>query len=428
MQFTALSRRPWRAALVASVVALAAAALVWGVTSSGGSGGDEPEHTATNVIFVMGDGMGASARTLIRLATTGHDGDLAMNRLRYAGLVETDPDDDREPVTDSAAAGTAFATGVRTYNGAVGVDVDKRPVPSLLDRARAAGKATGVVTTSQVTDASPAAFGAHVPDRADQSEIARQFLDHSKPDVILGGGEDWWLPPGSPGAWPDAPPKDPTEQSKGTKGDLIARAVELGYDHVSDRAGLRATRSRKILGLFDNEEMFEHRPEGEGDLYEPAVPLPVMTRKALDVLSRDRDGFFLFLEEEGIDEFAHDNNAEKVIKSGQALDATVEVVLRFVAANPDTLVAVVGGHETGGLAIENAEDADDETGTAPSTEDGPFAVAGTDLEMVVDWTTDGHTGEDTPVTASGPGASALGHTILNTGVHDALLDAMELED
>src|SRR5918994_6156697 len=189
MQLTALSRRPWRAALVASVVALAAAALVWGVTSSGGSGGDEPEHTAKNVIFVMGDGMGASARTLIRLATTGHDGDLAMNRLRYAGLVETDPDDDREVVTDSAAAATAFATGVRTYNGAVGVDAQAQPLPTLLERARAAGKATWLVTTAEVTDASPAAFGAHVEDRGQQSEVARQYLEDSKPDVILGGGE-----------------------------------------------------------------------------------------------------------------------------------------------------------------------------------------------------------------------------------------------
>jgi alkaline phosphatase len=423
------ARRPLRAMAVSAVAAAGATGLVLAVSSPAqdppaSGGGDR----AKNVILIQGDGMGTAQRDLIRLATVGPDDELAMDSLRHTGLVHTDAEDPDDVVTDSAAAATAYASGVRTYNGAVGVDVDKRPVPSLLDQARAAGKATGIVTTSQVTDASPAAFGAHVPDRADQSEIARQFLDHSKPDVILGGGEDWWLPAGTPGSWPDAPPKDPTEQSKGTKGDLIARAVELGYDHVSDRAGLRATRSRKILGLFDNEEMFEHRPEGEGDLYEPVVPLPVMTRKALDVLSRDRDGFFLFVEEEGIDEFAHSNNAEKTIKSGQALDETVAVVLRFVAAHPDTLVAVVGDHETGGLTIENAEDADDETGTAPSTEDGPFPVAGTDLEMVVDWTSDGHTGADTPVTASGPGASALGHTILNTGVHDALLDAMELED
>jgi alkaline phosphatase len=112
--------------------------------------------------------MGASQRELVRLTTVGRDGDLAMNRLRYAGAVETDPDDPSEPVTDSAAGATAFASGVRTCNGAVGVDADGRPVPTLLERARAAGKATGLVTTAQVTDASPAAFGAHVSDRAQQ--------------------------------------------------------------------------------------------------------------------------------------------------------------------------------------------------------------------------------------------------------------------
>jgi alkaline phosphatase len=369
--------------------------------------------------------MGASARDLIRLATTGQDADLVMNRLQYAGLSETDPDDPEEPVTDSAAGATAFASGVRTYNGAVGVDAEGRPVPTLLERARAAGKATGLVTTAQVTDASPAAFGAHVPDRAQQSEIARQFLEMSKPDVILGGGEDRWLPPGDPGAYPDNPPKDPTEESSSDRGDLIARAQELGYDYVSDRAGLQASRARKLLGLFANEEMFEQRAEGQGDLYEPVVPLEEMTSKALDVLRRDRDGFFLFVEEEGIDEFAHRNNAEKTILAGQALDRAVEVAVRFAATHPGTLIVVAGDHATGGLAIENVDDAD-ESGSGVSAEDGPFTVAGTDLQFVVDWSTGGHTGDSTPVTAEGPGAEALARVQKNTGLHDAILGAMRL--
>jgi alkaline phosphatase len=425
MRFTALSRRPWRAALVASVVALAAAALVWGVTSSGGSGGDEPEHTAKNAIFVMGDGMGASARTLIRLATTGHDGDLAMNRLRYAGLVETDPDDDREVVTDSAAAATAFATGVRTYNGAVGVDVQAQPLPTLLERARAAGKATGLVTTAEVTDASPAAFGAHVEDRAQQSEVARQYLEDSKPDVILGGGEDRWLEPGNPGAYPDHPRKDPAEESSSDRGDLLARAEELGYEYVSDRAGLEESRGPKLLGLFANAEMYEQRPEGEGDLYEPVVPLDEMTEKALSILERDPEGFFLFVEEDGIDEFSHQNNARMTIRSGQALDRAVEVAARYTAGHPDTLLVVGADHATGGLAIENVDPAG-ESRAGDTAEDGPFTVAGTDEQVLVDWTTDGHTGEAVPVTADGPGAAALARVQKNTDVHDTILRAMGL--
>jgi alkaline phosphatase len=89
------------------------------------------------VIFLHGDRMSTSARDLIRLAIKGQDDDLAMNRLRYGGLSETDPDDPDEPVTDSAAGATAYASGVRTYNGAIGVDAKGRPVPTLLERARA---------------------------------------------------------------------------------------------------------------------------------------------------------------------------------------------------------------------------------------------------------------------------------------------------
>lgn len=427
MPFKALWQRPWIAVVIAVVAVLGAAALALGVTSSEDSGGGEREQTARNVIFVMGDGMGASARTLIRLATTGRDRDLVMNRLPYAGLVETDPDDENESVTDSAAAGTAFATGVRTFNGGVGVDAQARPVPTLLERAREAGKATGLVTTSQVTDASPGAFAAHVENRGQQTEVAHQYLEDSRPDVILGGGEDHWLPPGNPGAYPDNPRKDPAEESTSDRGDLIARAQELGYEHVSDRAGLQRSGAAKLLGLFANEEMYEQRPEGEGDQYAPVVPLHEMTAKALSVLERDPEGFFLFVEEDAIDEFAHQNNARMTIRSGQALDRAVEVAVRFAATHRDTLLVVAADHATGGLAIENVDPAG-ESRAGDSAEDGPFTIAGTDLQFLVDWSTDGHTGESTPLTADGPGAAALARVQTNTDVHDRILHAMRLSD
>jgi len=419
-----------RAMLAVGVAASAATALAVAVSSPADSGGrgwhdHHRADRAKNVIILQGDGMGVAQRELIRLATKGRDDDLAMNKLRYAGLASTDPDDPEEAVTDSAAAATAFASGVKTYNGAVGVDADGQPVPTLLERARAAGKATGLVTTAQVTDASPAAFGAHVPDRAAQSEIALQFLTQSKPDVILGGGEDRWLPPGEEGAYPDNPPKDPTEQSRSDRGNLIEQAQGLGYEYVSDRDQLQSSRATRLLGLFANEEMFEQRPEGEGDLYEPVVPLDEMTSKALRVLSRDRDGLFLFTEEEAIDEFAHNNNAEKVIRSGEAFDRTVQVAVRFAATHPGTLLVVVGDHETGGLAIENVDD-EDESGDGDSAEDGPFPIPGSDIEFTVDWTTGEHTGGSTPVTAEGPGARALARFQRNTDVHDSILAAMRL--
>ena len=378
---------------------------------------------AKNVIFIQGDGMGIAHRELIRLATVGQDDDLAMNKMDYAGLVQTDSADPEETVTDSAAAATAYSTGVRTFNGAIGVDLDENPVPTLLERARDAGKSTGLVTTSQVTDATPAAFGAHIADRAQQSAIAKQYLESTKPDVILGGGEDFWFPAGDAGGWPDNPAKDPTEQSKGTEGNLVEQAEQAGYQYVRDGAELQAVRSGKVLGLFANEEMFEHRNEGEGDLYEPSVPLTDMAGKALRLLSKDRQGFFLLIEEEGIDEMAHHSNTELTIKSGQALDRTVALALDFAKRTPRTLVIVIGDHETGGLAIENfAEDI--ENGEGETAEDGPIAVANSTLEFSVDWTTDGHTGAAVPVTAQGPGSERFARMQRNTDVHDAILRAM----
>jgi alkaline phosphatase len=133
---------------------------------------------ARNVIVLQGDGMAAAQRDLIRLVTVGNKQghDLVMNRLDHTGLVHTDPADPEEAVTDSAAAATAFSTGYKSFNGAIGVDAQGRARPTLLEDARRAGKATGLVTTSQVTDATPAAYAAHVSDRAKQSEIARQYI------------------------------------------------------------------------------------------------------------------------------------------------------------------------------------------------------------------------------------------------------------
>ena len=180
-----------------------------------------------------------------------------------------------------------------------------------------------------------------------------------------------------------------------------------------------------MLGLFANEEMFEHREEGEGDLYEPAVPLPEMATKALDLLSQDRDGFFLLIEEEGIDEMAHENNAGLMIKAGAALDATVKLAVDFARTHPGTLIVVQGDHETGGLTIENPDD-EDESGEELVREDGPFTVKGTDLKVFADWTTGGHTGADTPITATGPGAEGFDGVIDNTDVHDVIARAMRL--
>ncbi len=275
---------------------------------------------AKNVIIFVGDGMGTSQRDLIRLATVGLEGELGMDDLPYEGRSHTNSADPETFVTDSAAGGTALATGVKTYNGAIGVDTNEEAVETILEQAKQAGKSTGLVTDSQVTDATPASFGAHVPDRDDQGEIARQYVEESQPDVILGGGEDRWYPEDDAGAYPDEPEEDPEEKSRGTEGNLVERAEEEGYEHVTDADELGAATGPKILGLFANEEMFQQRPEGEGDSYDPAVSLAEMTRKAIETLSEDEDGFFLLVEEEAIDEMSHQNNTPLTTEAGQALD------------------------------------------------------------------------------------------------------------
>lgn len=402
----------------------AAAILISGAISTQiANHADAASPLTKNVILFVGDGMGTAQRNAIRLATVGLEGKLAMDDMPYTGLVHTSS---TVPVTDSAAAATAFASGVKTYNGAIGMNADKKKVKTIMEYAKEAGKSTGVVTTSQVTDATGAAFGAHVEDRSKQSDIALQFITESKIDVILGGGEDFWYPAGNPGKFKDGPTEDPSEKSKGTQGNLVNKAKQLGYTYVSSKEELQKTKSGKLLGLFANEEMFQQNPEGEGDIYNPVVSLPDMTKKALDTLSTNKKGFFLMVEEEGTDEFAHANNAKMTIKSGQELDKAVKVAKEFAKKNPDTLVLVLADHETGGFSIEPV-DSEDESGDGISQEDGPFAIAKSKQNFVVDWTTSGHTAVDIPLTATGKNAELFSGIYENTEVFSKLMQALGLK-
>ncbi|MGN7359147.1 alkaline phosphatase [Paenibacillus sp. SAF-054] len=412
--------------IVQAAVCLTAAAslLISGgdVQAKGNQASAKPAAKAKNVILFVGDGMGAAARDAIRLNTVGLNGKLQMDDMPYSAFLRTHS---TVAVTDSAAAGTAIASGVKTYNGAVGVDANKKPVKTLLEVAKGLGKSTGLVTTSQITDATPAAFGAHVEDRSQQSKIAKQYLDNSKVDVLLGGGEDFWYPAGNPGKFEDHPAEDPSEESKGTEGNLVEHAKKLGYQYVTSKEELQKAKNGKMLGLFANEEMFQQNPEGEGDVYNPVVPLQDMTQKALDTLSMNKKGFFLMVEEEGIDEMAHENNAKLTIKAGQELDKAVGVAKAFAKKHPDTLVLVLADHETGGFALEPVDEKD-ESGDGISKEDGPFSIFGSQEQFYVDWTTSGHTGVDIPLTAMGSGAELFTGVRENTYVHDAILKAWGL--
>ncbi|MCC3279419.1 alkaline phosphatase [Arthrobacter sp. zg-Y40] len=386
------------------------------------TGGNGDNDESVNVILMVGDGMGASQRDAIRLASVGLTGELTMDTLPEVGRVHTNSADEETFVTDSAAAATSMSTGVKTYNGAIGTDLNRQPVTTALEIAEGLGKSTGLVTTSQVTDATPAAFGSHVLDRDEQSAIAAQFLRSSHPEVILGGGEDHWYPAGDPGRFPDNPPEDESEESAGTEGNLVEEAQNQGYEYVSNRAGLQAADGGKILGLFANEEMFQYGDDVEAQ-YEPVVPLTEMTQKALDVLdgTEGDNGFFLMVEEEGIDAFSHVNNGALTIESGIQFDRSVALAKEFAEQDGNTLLITVGDHETGGMAIEPLND---ETNPDSPVQEEPFSVAGSDKQYRIDWTTGGHTGEDVPLTAMGPGAEMLSGVYENTRIFDVMTEVM----
>jgi alkaline phosphatase len=242
-----------------------------------------------------------------------------------------DTRNDEEKITDSAASATAYSAGIRTYNGAIGVDSDRKAVPTVLEVAQRQGLATGLVATSSITHATPAAFASHVPDRNMEWEIARQ-LAGSGVDVMLAGGRRWFDPDQRPDSL-----------------DLLS-GLEARYTFIqtpSELDGLKAEGVQKLLGLFAD----GHLPAAPGR----TPTLPAMTRAALQVLDQDPDGFFLMVEGSQPDWRGHDGDPLSAITAEMLdLDEAVGVALEYQARNPETLIVVTADHETGGLAIQAA--------------------------------------------------------------------------
>jgi alkaline phosphatase len=393
---------------------------------------------ARNVILFIGDSMGQAHRFAGQLLAVGRHGRLAMDRLPYLGQMGTMPADPRLFVTDSAAAATAIATGCKTCNGAVSLDANGLRQTTILELAKASGRSAGLVSTCQITDATAAAFAAHVPFRADQSAIARQYVEQTAVDVILGGGAVHWYPSGH--LLPPALTQTAPWHGAGSEGDLVARARDLGYEFVVRGDELRASLDRRtsgdngpLLGLFAGQEFFDQTAEGLDAAYDPPVSLADLTAAAIAILSRNPEGFFLMAEESAIDRMAHHNHAALTLKGVLELDRAVQVALAFAERSPETLVVVTADHECGGLAVAGSEDQpySYEPGgglsdTLLAGEDGPFPVAGSDYGFVLGWATTGHTSAPVPITSMGPGAERLTGSIENTDVFHALVDAMDL--
>jgi alkaline phosphatase len=382
--------------------------------------------------------MGQAHRYAAQLLAVGRNGRLAMDRLPYVGQMGTTSADTTSFVTDSAAAATAIATGAKTLNGSVSIEIDGQERTTILELARASGRSVGLVSSCQITDATPAAFAAHVPHRADQSEVARQYIDRTRVDVILGGGAAHWYPWGA--ILPPALTAGAPCRGIGSDGDLVALACETGYEFVADAAALGASLDRRrrepggpLLGLFAAQEFFVQTAEGFGAVYDPPVALADLTSAAIEILDQNPCGFFLMVEESAIDRMAHRNNAPLMLKGVLELDRAVQVALAFANRAPDTLIVVTADHECGGLAVAGSEDQPYpyEPGgglldTMLAGEDGPFPVANADYGFVVGWATTGHTAAPVPITSTGPGAERLTGEIENTDLFPVMTEVMDL--
>lgn len=357
---------------------------------------DPPDRArARAIILFVGDGMGEAHRTAGRWSAAGQTGVLAMDAMPFGGWSRTASADNS--VTDSAAGATAIATGIKTDNGVIGQDPEGNPLTTILERAKAAGMAVGLVTTTQMAHATPAAFAAHVAQRSMMDEIARQMLA-AEVDVLLGGGENVFLPDTVVGCYPGLGAR--------TDGrNLIDEAEADGYTYVCDAptlAGVDPGPTTRLLGLFADEGL--SRP------FSPS--LVEMTQKAIDILSNDPDGFFLMVEGGQIDWAAHSNDAANVISDTVGLDGAVAVAQAFASTAGDVLIIVTADHETGGMRADLASSG------APD-EDGPFFMPG-GTPFYVNWTTGGHTAAHVPITAQGPWSDLLIGVFENTHTHDVM--------
>jgi alkaline phosphatase len=290
---------------------------------------------AKNIILMIGDGMGPAHVHITWLYATRHLGkDLVMIEIMNEGQTAYMVNDTADStVTESAAAAVQMATGVKVFARSIGIGPDGRVLKTILEMAKEKGKATGLVTTSGITDATPAAFVTHVERRSEEERIAEQLVN-SNVNILFGGRKAFFLP----------------ETEKGRRKDarnLVHEAKQNGYEFVSTVEEMKKAQGKKILGLFNQGNMlFEIDRKGS---QEPS--LAEMTSKALDVLRRNKKGFFLMVEGGRIDHAAHMNDIGALIWDTLAFDEAIRVAYEFQKAHPDTLLIITADHETGGLAM-----------------------------------------------------------------------------
>lgn len=459
------------------------------ITTNGGArriDGDQTDYIrdamrdagAKNVILLIGDGMGDSEITAARNYAEGAAGQFpGIDALPVSGQYthySLNKDGTPNYVTDSAASGTAWATGTKTYNGAIGVDIHGEAQKNLIEKAKDAGLATGNVSTAEIQDATPAVQAAHVDqrkcygpedtekcgddllDKGGKGSISEQILD-TRADVTLGGGAESFGQTAKAGDWEG---KTLTEQATERGYQLPTTAAEL--DKVS-----AADQDSPVLGLFSDGNMpvrWEGKKAEKEGYLQPAetcrdnpertdsVPtLADMTTKAVDLLKENPDGkengFFLQVEGASIDKEDHAANPCGQIGETVDLDEAVQKALEFAQADGETLVIVTADHAHTSQIVSPmseddvrslAEDAgvSEEEARATvypglsrnlTTKDGSEMTVAYATSDNQDTTDQGHTGTQLRIAAYGPGAANVTGLTDQTDLHFTIADALGLK-
>lgn len=296
--------------------------------------------TPKNVIFMVMDGASSAVVTLARLYK---EKPLALDEILVGGVRTNSLN---SVITDSAAAATAMSTGHKTFSGMVGMmptilnqrTDGAKPVATLLEAARLFGYKTGIVTTSPVQHATPAGFSAHVLDRKNFHDIAEQQV-YQGFDVVLGGGKQY-LTPG------------PDEHHRQDNINLVEEIKKKGYYWADTKDALEQANGPKIWGAFADDDIAY---EFDRNMLNPDSPtLAEMTKKAIDVLSKQANGFFLLVEGSKVDWAAHKNDPIGMISEVLGFDEAVRVALDFAKRQGNTMVIAVTDHGNSGLSIGNA--------------------------------------------------------------------------
>lgn len=289
------------------------------------------QNRPKNVILMIPDGFGPASVTMARDFSQVYRGThkLALDEF-LVGTCRTYATDAR--VTDSAAGATAYASGIKTFNGAIGVDKEGNLVSTLLEAAEVAGMATGLVATSRITHATPAAFSAHVPSRASEEDIATQQITKGI-EVFFGGGLREFLPKANGGKRSDE--RNLIEESK-------AKNLNIALN-ISDFRNIQTIPAIALLAQ-DHLDYEIDRTGNQPNLLE-------MTEKALELLGNSPNGFFLMIEGSRIDHAGHANDPQTHVREIIAYDEAVAKVLAFAKQDGNTLVVSVADHETGGMTL-----------------------------------------------------------------------------